>query len=1476
MVGTLIGVYLCALFVFNISDIRKNIVAYIEAQLASTLNTEISIADIEFSLFNRIAIKDLKIYDQDHELALTSKYLSAKIKLVELIKGNISFSTILLMDTNINLYKETQEAPLNIQFILDALQTDENTSEKETRLGIGSLIITRANMAYHHRWTEQTPERFNQNHISIKDLNTNISIKTIQSDSINVRLRNLSAKEQSGFEIKALSFNLTGNQQRFEISNLNINLPNTLITSAKALALEGNIFNPSNSLKDYRCKGQLTINKIHTNDFIVFDEHINNLNIGMSGKIKFHTDGNGAYSDILLKEQDFDSSLKLQVGAYLANNKIESVDLNLKQALINEKFTERLTQNLFQDHSTKDLVGILNQIGQLKSQAHVQANIIQKTLIGNVNCSSPTLGEIELHVAYNHDTLSTTLKTQNTEVADLLKQDFLPKHVTLSGHAQMLCKDTTHTDIIANMKIVEAQLHDELLKDIDLSCSLKQNKISAKLLSDNPALTTELQSALTLTKDGFKDLSFEANIDTLSLEKLGITDFIWHGLWRGNVTVVAPKWSKNEKHLHIKIDSLNINRESPYFLSQFDLKAELNDAEHSFINLKSDFLDIDAHGAISSQTILSSLKNTLASHISLWDNEDVHSSDKANVRIKVKNNNFFTDVLYVPLKIKENLEIEATLNTESKLANFTAYADEVNYDGLQIVNPRFYFYSDSNNAYTLFKGKKEIMGEDILLEMSATLRADSLTTELNWDDQNNKSFNGNLRLNSVFQTTEHNKHNIKTHFSPTFFTLNDTTWNVSAGRIEISDAHTIIDSLILKTVPQNSVSNTSLSAAAAAKNRQQSLIIGGTFSKTQHDSINIKLSHVDISDILDFVNFDDVLFDGSATGNVVLKLGENQPFLNAYLNVEGFQFNHALMGNAEINGQWMNTNDDILLNAEMTQNNEILTKVDGFISPAQKGLNLNIHAYKTNLYFLNTWVTGIANDIHGWAKGYCNLFGPFKKLDFKGDINANVSTYIPSNGVKYTINDAEIGIQPGFFMLKNSSIADDHGGKGTITASLSHEHLKKFNYALKLTSDDLLLYDRPSSAEMPFSAQAYASGTTILQGGPKQLNLNIDVTPRKESIIVYSALPENLNNSTNNVGYIKFRNRHEVKDTTSTQKTTNKTQQNSALDFNLKLKINTNNNLKLRVLMSEVDSIEMRGHGILNADYNSNTFNLRGIYNIDDGEYKMNIYNVAKRKFALQSGSTINFNGNTDNAALDLKAVYKLQTASLSDLNIGDNFSERSTPVDCILNITGTPNNPLVNFDLDLPTKNEDEKRMVRSLISTQENLNIQIFSLLMAGRFYTNDYTQVATETDNQNQTTVMANSFLSSTLSTEINEMLTNLLGAKNWNFGTNLSTGTSGWSDMEVKGLVSANLFNNRVQFDGNFGYQERKYNVTNNDNFVGDFNLRCKLTPSGAWGVKFYSKSNERYFTKSTLTTQGVGLEFKKDFKKFIDLFKRNNK
>ena len=321
-------------------------------------------------------------------------------------------------------------------------------------------------------------------------------------------------------------------------------------------------------------------------------------------------------------------------------------------------------------------------------------------------------------------------------------------------------------------------------------------------------------------------------------------------------------------------------------------------------------------------------------------------------------------------------------------------------------------------------------------------------------------------------------------------------------------------------------------------------------------------------------------------------------------------------------------------------------------------------------------------------------------------------------------------------------------------------------------------------------------------------------------------------------------------------------------DIHLNLIVDATPDATMRIIMDPVagDYISGKGSGNIRAEfYNKGDFKMFGNYNISQGSYKFSLQEVIRKDFSIKEGSSIAFNGIPEEASLAMKAVYTVNSASLNDLlpssaTASDYISQTNVKVNCLMNISGQLTAPEIRMDIELPNERDEIQALVRNYIPTDEQMNMQILYLLSIGKFYTPEYVDVQ-------QNSNMMSSMLSSTLSGQLNNALSHIIDNNNWNVGTNLSTGEKGWTDVEFEGILQGQLLNNRLLINGNFGYRD---NPLANTNFVGDFEAEWLVTRSGDIRLKAYNETNDRYYTRTNLTTQGVGIIFRKDFSRWKEL------
>ena len=316
--------------------------------------------------------------------------------------------------------------------------------------------------------------------------------------------------------------------------------------------------------------------------------------------------------------------------------------------------------------------------------------------------------------------------------------------------------------------------------------------------------------------------------------------------------------------------------------------------------------------------------------------------------------------------------------------------------------------------------------------------------------------------------------------------------------------------------------------------------------------------------------------------------------------------------------------------------------------------------------------------------------------------------------------------------------------------------------------------------------------------------------------------------------------------------------------LNLDFYIDVNEGLQVKVYtnLKSDDYIDIYGKGAINAIYDEKEgFSLKGNLDLDRGAYKITVQDIFTKEFSIAKGSTLIFNGNPYDANLDIKAKYLVPSASLSALN-PEMANRKSVKVNCLMNMTGTLASPILNFDLELPEGSEEEKEMLASATSTPEQKNMQFIYLLGIGKFYTYDYSNSLGTAGTQNNTnTTAVESLISNTLSGQINNMLGQIIDNGNWNISGNFSTSERGWNSMEVEGMLEGRLLNDRLLINGNLGYRE---NPVANRNVIGDFELQLLLNRKGNISLRAYSKTNDRYFSKTNLTTQGAGIILRHDF------------
>ncbi|HIO73707.1 MAG TPA: translocation/assembly module TamB, partial [Flavobacteriales bacterium] len=282
----------------------------------------------------------------------------------------------------------------------------------------------------------------------------------------------------------------------------------------------------------------------------------------------------------------------------------------------------------------------------------------------------------------------------------------------------------------------------------------------------------------------------------------------------------------------------------------------------------------------------------------------------------------------------------------------------------------------------------------------------------------------------------------------------------------------------------------------------------------------------------------------------------------------------------------------------------------------------------------------------------------------------------------------------------------------------------------------------------------------------------------------------------------------------------------------------------------------------LQVDHASD-FKIYGEYVIEAGDYLFTLQSVINKRFKIKRGGTIQWSGNPYNAVIDIEAVYGL-TASLYDLTLNQE-DRRRVPVDCILRMKGNLMNPEITFDIEFPNIEDGAGATSLLAATTEQQLNKQMFSLLVLGQFQPLEGGGLETSGG------VGANT--SELLSNQLSNWLSKI--SEDFDIGVNYRPGDELTSE-ELEVALSTQLFDDRLSINGSVANNPND-GSQNSSNIVGDFNLDYKITKDGQLKIKAFNHSNDSYLaTDNAPYTQGIGFSYSREFNTLKDLFRRKNK
>ena len=1411
IIWTLIVLYLLLIVLMHLPSVQTFLGKEVAEALADKFGTKVEVGKVNLGFFNRIIIDDVMMYDQQGDSLIYASRLSAKIDYMAATQGKISVSSAQIFGLRANLYRQTAKSPANFQFVLDSLASKDTTQHKPLDLHIGSLIIRRGAIAYNQRDVAPRSGVFSPQHIRVSELSSHILLNHVTDNSIDMLLKKLSFKDESGFKLQSLHFKLQADRQKATLKEFRLLMPRSelVLDDLKATyRFEGKRFIP----ESLRFKGGIQQSKITFADVASLVPALRHFDDAVFVSSRF----SGTAKSISVPSLNLrtgSGSFNLQArGSYSHASSHPAWNADIANLNLSPAGVEFLAENL---GSKVKIPKEIQHLGTIHLTG--KAKGYEKVLSAKGNIETDA-GNISLQAVKNDDRIKASVDTRGVNLGRILDNRKLGTVVAkIDAHGTM--KHIFAKGNIARFDYGNYNFHNI---EIDGDYDMKTLRGTASIADPNVNLSVKGDYHL-----GSRLYALDAAINHLRPTVLGMK-------------MHDPSYS---------LDNISISAN--------------NKGKEGHLDIEAPFVSLYARGQYDLTTIYGSIMRLVADKLPTIPGISKHAAKGYNdftLQANITSAEVLQRMFGLPLSLSLPVHINGNISDAEKNVNLYINAPNFSWDGSAFHDANIELNTIGDSLRMEARISQGLPYEKApVYRLRAAAADNNLSTLLYYANQSSKlPITGKIDARTQFFTSDNGATGVHVTVNPSEIMLGEKKWLLNPADIIYRKNELTVDMLNFS-------------------HGDQHIIINGKATPQATDSIVADLKDVDVAYILNLVNFHSVDFAGKASGKAVVKSIFQTPEAYANLDVKDFVFENGPLGTLHAKAAYDNQEGQINIDATAEDGPEHLTVINGYVSPKRNYIDLGIEAHNTSLKFMENFCGSFLNNVEAWCKGKLNVVGDLKNINLVGDVVAHGRMHMKQLGTDYTFNHLRAHAIPDDIQFEGDSIYDSHyNGKHShfalIRGGIHHKHLTRLSYDLDIDANNFLGFDTHEFGDDTFYGTVFATGTVGIHGKSGETIIDIDATPEPHSIFVYNvASPDAIsagsfihwNDATPYIyrPYSPDSDKDKKKDSSS----------DFSSDMRINFLVNTNPNLTLKLMMDDQtgDYITLNGNGVIRANYyNKGGLDMFGNYVVDHGQYKLTIQNIIKKDFDFQPGGTIAFGGDPYNAPLNLQAKYTVNGVPLSDLSIGRSFSSNNIRVDCLMDITGTPGAPKVDFSMDLPTVNSDAKQMIYSVINSQEEMNQQVLYLLGIGRFYTQTKNnQTSEDASQQSQTSLAMQSLLSGTISQQINNVLSSFVNSSNWNFGANISTGNEGFNNAEYEGILSGRLLNNRLLFNGQFGYRD---NANATQSFIGDFDLRYLIFPNGNLSIHVYNQTNDRYFTRNSLNTQGVGLIMKKDFFNLRDL------
>lgn len=1418
----LIGLLIFTFLLLQSSLVQTYITKKASEYLSENFDVNTSIGKVSIAFPNLIELEDLIVLD--HKTDTLASVGSIKVDLNKPldIAQKVDIKNAYIENAHVKILTYPGDTINTFSILLKKFSSEDTTSSGSANIHLNQLSVETSRLKFADSKTKMV---FKTTHLMIKDFVLNDSLLSVDLIDSDVEIEDM-----------VKSDHINGNFQIVEnktmaINDFSITAGSSYLKTSALIRFKDTEMN----WMDYKTKYDLKIDSFVYNKA---DVHYDFINTYIPAKVQAKGILTGTAK-----------ALKVEKLKVITHKSIADLSGRVKYPFIPRKTNLKFNFNTLKidpfiaNFYLKD-TGIsenLMPLFPLQYKGLYKGNFIYNESIGRFNTSIGNI-DTDIQILLENNAKNAiyfaNLNLDNFKLNTLLDNpDFGETTMKINVDGEGFDWNSLKVKLDANIE--EFRYKDYIYTDVVSNGSIQKDRYSGHLLVEDSNLSLSFNGLVDLRPE-HQNLNFKARINKIDFQALNFSDSVM--LLSTDIDVVLDNIDVDKADGTFSVSHLEFtNQNGNLHMDSLSLVTKQQDETERVLEIKSDLVDISANGDFKLVHLSKLIQSQLTPYLNYNQTKHTLSHQTIDLKADLKNTVPITGLFLPELKVasESSISIKKDYN---KLPEIHINSPYVVYDDMAFMEVDINTVEKNNTLY----------GNLALSEIK--LRTESLQiSEVSIEnDLFGNLMNSQITWNAAFDSTDYSGHLFVETEIDTNFDIKSVLKNKSV--LYMADSLWTISSNNLLTLVNNEFSIHNLNLKA----NEQALVINSLFGSDSNSFAHVDFSEFKMENLNPYLLKHNTEISGLINGSVQAKNLNKDIEIESLLTLDSTFVNKIYFGNITAYSYHDYDINEAGFEVDVYKRKDtiITAKLNYDISKGFSSYQIIADVKKLRIDYadpyVNEWVERlkgrISGQIHYSADTIYSEFS-LERINFK----------IPSIGTRYNINsksnfiiDSDRFFIPEFKLnvVKTKSNSHDFG-QAVLKGSIYHTNFKDYKYDLGIDFKDFLCLSTTYDDETIFYGDAIATGSLTMTGENSSPIIKIDASTDKgtELTLAYSDQSE-IGEET----FIKFR--VPKKDTVIVEKIfDDEPISTSELEIDLNLKVNPSSIVTFNVDESVLTG---RGSGDLNFKFNSNLdFDLYGNYVVEKADYMFAFTTglVEAKKFDIEKGGKVNWNGNPMKGEMDIKAQYNSSLPSL------DETETQNKDVYSIINLNGQLLQPEVKFAIEIPNATDVEQVRLSEYTNSEEKLAKQFLSILIMNSFYLED--EPITE-NLSNQLVTSTAGLLTSQLNKWLNET------QDEFDMGIRINPGTGGQlNSQEVEFFLSKNLLDDRLRLNGNVGTPIG----FNTSRVKGNFELEYDIKKDGKLKLTVFSRSGETTTDQDVQNTQGIGLFYRLEYNSIFRFLKK---